>query len=141
MNQEYYLVFDIETIPLPWETFSESQQEYLLRYAESEADIEKKKSELALTPLTAQVICLGLQLMQSTDSGNFELLKRAAYSVTPNVTDDTIHDEVLPDKVKCHIVTEKKLLENSLSILKAFSLASSFVPSSQAKTTIILSFG
>ena len=42
------LVFDIETVGLPWESLAPSQQEYLLRDAEKEKtqkDKEKKQEE------------------------------------------------------------------------------------------------
>ena len=61
------LVFDIETAGVNFETLSESQQEFLLRYAEKEPDKElreQKKDEakryLSLYPLTAKVIVIGL---------------------------------------------------------------------------------
>ena len=36
------LIFDIETVGVDFETLSESQQEFLLRYTESEKDPQKK---------------------------------------------------------------------------------------------------
>jgi len=46
-----FLTFDIETVPLPWESFSESQQEYLIRGAKTEEEIQKKKDEMGLSPM------------------------------------------------------------------------------------------
>ena len=61
------LVFDIETVGYEFETLSESQQEYLLRYVEREKDEslkEEKKDEavryLSLYPLTAKVVAIGM---------------------------------------------------------------------------------
>jgi 3'-5' exonuclease len=61
------LVFDIETVGDEFETLSESQQEYLLRYVEREKDEslkEEKKDEavryLSLYPLTAKVVAIGM---------------------------------------------------------------------------------
>ena len=60
------IVFDIETAPYPIETFTESQQEFLFRYAEKEKDEELKKEKkdeairyLSLYPFTAKVIAVG----------------------------------------------------------------------------------
>jgi hypothetical protein len=39
------IVFDIETCSFPFESLSESQQEYLLRYAEKEIDDKLKGIE------------------------------------------------------------------------------------------------
>ena len=61
------IIFDIETCCYPFETLAESQQEYLLRYAEKESDentrVQKKEEAiryLSLYPLTAKVIAIGI---------------------------------------------------------------------------------
>lgn len=61
------IVFDIETAPYPLETLSESQKEYLFRYAEKEKDEnikEEKRDEviryLSLYPFTAKIIAIGI---------------------------------------------------------------------------------
>jgi predicted PolB exonuclease-like 3'-5' exonuclease len=65
-------VFDIETASCRFEDLSESQQEFLLRYAERESDltIRKRKADdarryLNLYPLTARVCSLALFNIQS----------------------------------------------------------------------------
>ncbi len=61
------LVFDIETVGFDFNSLSESQQEFILRYSEKELDSElKKKKEdeairyLSLYPLTAKVVAIGM---------------------------------------------------------------------------------
>lgn len=61
------LVFDIETVGFEIENLSESQQEFLLRYAEKEQDVKiraEKREEteryLSLYPYTAKIISIGL---------------------------------------------------------------------------------
>jgi predicted PolB exonuclease-like 3'-5' exonuclease len=61
------IVFDIETVGFNFNTLSESQQEFILRYVEKEEDSElKKKKEdeairyLSLYPLTAKVVAIGM---------------------------------------------------------------------------------
>ena len=61
------IVFDIETCAYPFESLSESQQEYLLRYSEKESEDEKKMQKrddairyLSLYPLTAKAIAIGI---------------------------------------------------------------------------------
>ncbi len=61
------IVFDIETSAYPFESLSESQQEYLLRYAEKETDPDKKQTQIdqairytSLYPLTAKCIAIGI---------------------------------------------------------------------------------
>ncbi len=61
------LVFDIETVGCKMTDLSETQQEYLLRYAEKEKDeemraekIEEAERYLSLYPFTAKVVAIGL---------------------------------------------------------------------------------
>jgi len=61
------VVFDIETSSIPFDSLSESQQEYLLREANKEKDEtlrEEKKTEaikwLSLYPFTAEVVVIGM---------------------------------------------------------------------------------
>jgi 3'-5' exonuclease len=61
------IVFDIETCAYPFDSLSESQQEYLLRYAEKETDPDKKQEQTdqairytSLYPLTAKCVAIGI---------------------------------------------------------------------------------
>jgi len=61
------IVLDIETCAYPFESLSESQQEYLLRYAEKETDPGKKQKQTdqairytSLYPLTAKCVAIGI---------------------------------------------------------------------------------
>lgn len=61
------IIFDIETVGYPFESFDEFQQEYLLRYANLEETEERKQQKteeviryLNLSALTAQVVAIGL---------------------------------------------------------------------------------
>ncbi len=61
------IVFDIETTCFPFESLSDSQKEYILRYPEKEKDEElrlQKKEEalryLNLYPFTAKIIAIGI---------------------------------------------------------------------------------
>lgn len=62
------VVFDIETLGFPIETFDEVQQEYLLKFADSEEKREVELQKLNLYPLTAQIIAIGM-LNPDTKSG------------------------------------------------------------------------
>lgn len=63
MSEKVFIVFDIETSPIPYDSFSESQQEYLVRGAKTEEEIARKLAEMALTPLTAQIITIGMKVI------------------------------------------------------------------------------
>lgn len=61
------LVFDIETCSYPFTSLSESQREYLLRYAEKETDPDKKQQMTdesirytSLYPFTAKCVAIGM---------------------------------------------------------------------------------
>jgi len=60
------LVFDIETVGLPLAAFDQTQQEYLLRGAETGEARDQKIREFNLTPFTARVGCIG---MLNVDTG------------------------------------------------------------------------
>lgn len=67
-NEGYMkLVFDIETVGFDFNALEESQQEFILRYADKEPDEElreQKRDEairfLSLYPLTAKVVAIGM---------------------------------------------------------------------------------
>ncbi len=54
------VVFDIETLGFPIDTFDEVQQEYLLKFADTDEKREAEIQKLALHALTAQIICIGM---------------------------------------------------------------------------------
>ncbi|MBS4028675.1 MAG: ribonuclease H-like domain-containing protein [Ignavibacteriales bacterium] len=54
------LIFDIETLAHPLTYFDEKQQEYLFKFCKTEEERVTKIQELALSPLTASVIAIGM---------------------------------------------------------------------------------
>jgi predicted PolB exonuclease-like 3'-5' exonuclease len=62
------VVFDIETLGFPIETFDDVQQEYLLKFADTEEKRELELQKLNLYPFTAQIIAIGM-LNPETKSG------------------------------------------------------------------------
>jgi DNA polymerase elongation subunit (family B) len=61
------LIFDIETVGYPFESFDEFQREYLMRFAEMEETEDKRKIKkdeviryLNLNALTAQIVAIGM---------------------------------------------------------------------------------
>jgi len=72
------LVFDIETVGTDFENLSETQQEFLLRYADQEPEstkkevmIENAKRCLSLYPFTAKIVCIA---MLNTDTNKMLVL-------------------------------------------------------------------
>ena len=116
----WFLVFDIETVPLDWDSFSESQQEYLLRRAETEEEKEKKLKELALSPLTSKIVCIGLQLVEKTSDSDYEIHKCAAFSLDEQLLNNERKEITLNDGHLCYLSNEKKLLEDFWAILTKY---------------------
>jgi predicted PolB exonuclease-like 3'-5' exonuclease len=62
------VVFDIETLGFPLESFDDVQQEYLLKFADTEEKREAEIQKLSLHALTAQIITIGM-LNPDTNAG------------------------------------------------------------------------
>jgi predicted PolB exonuclease-like 3'-5' exonuclease len=59
-------VFDIETVPLPFdESYDDVQKEYLLRGLTTETEIENQKRLGALNPLLGRIVCIGLYIPET----------------------------------------------------------------------------
>jgi len=54
------VVFDIETLGFPFDSFDEKQQEYLMKFAKTEEERTEAIQKLALTPLTGHIIAIGM---------------------------------------------------------------------------------
>ncbi len=72
------IIFDIETVGFELENLSESQQEFLLRYAEKENNTELREQKisdteryLSLYPFTAKLLSIGM--LNSETNGSFIL--------------------------------------------------------------------
>jgi DNA polymerase elongation subunit (family B) len=62
------IVFDIETVAYPLESFDAQQQEYLLKFAKTDEERADTIQRLSLHPLTAQVVAIGM-LNPDSDQG------------------------------------------------------------------------
>lgn len=118
MNEEY-LVFDIETIPIDWDNFSESQKEFLLRNVETREDLSKRKNDLGLSPFTAQIICIGLYFVE-LDYGEEKNAKEVAYVIDNTYSNDMENIEVI-ENVQIITVSEYTALDKFWRILSKHS--------------------
>lgn len=76
------LIFDIETIPLDFDTsFDEVQREYLLRGAKDDAEREQRKSWGGLNPLTGQIVCIGTFVHESKKGTALYLTNEASEDI------------------------------------------------------------
>ena len=101
------LVFDIETVGFQFDNLTESQQEFILRYADKEPEKESrdlKRDEairfLSLYPLTAKIVAIG---MLNTDTKHSMVLYEG------NETEEWESEE---NSVKYCSYTEAEMLEH-----------------------------
>ncbi len=94
------IVFDIETLGFPIESFDEQQQDYLLKYAKTEEEKTEAILRLNLAPQTAQVIAIGMMNPESNQG-------RVFYQATG-------HDASFSEDRMVEFVpgTEREVLEN-----------------------------
>jgi len=114
-----YLVFDIETSPIDWELFSDSQKEYWLRNTNTDEEIENRMFMRSLTPFTGQIVCIGLMIVAKENS-NWKILRRGVLAANPNKKQTEIIDEMLEDDIKMQLSTERKMLEDFWKILSHY---------------------
>jgi len=69
------IVFDIETLSFPLESFDPVQQEYLLKSADTEDKRDAEVQKLSLYPFTARIISIG---MLNPESGAGKVMFQAA---------------------------------------------------------------
>src|ERR1700733_4925560 len=76
------LIFDIETVPLDFETsFDEAQKEYLLRGTTSDEEREQKKGYGGLNPLLGKVVCIGTLIHETRKGSALYLADEASEEV------------------------------------------------------------
>jgi DNA polymerase elongation subunit (family B) len=79
------IVIDIESVGKDFDTFDEISREYLLKYADTEEDIKAAKEGLGFSPLTGEVVAIGM-LNPDTDRG-------VVYYQSPEVLQDPLEEE------------------------------------------------
>ena len=120
-----YLVFDLETVGLDLESFDTTQQEYLLRRAETDEDRERLIGEFALSPITGRIVTIGMRLMtlknieQKAESREW-VAKDVAYQVDPAMSDDDApREETLPSGGTCYYSSETTMLRNFWRLMES----------------------
>ncbi len=101
------VVFDIETLGYPIESFDETRQKYLLKFSETESDREEAIQKLSLYPVTAQIVAIGLlnpdtnrgkilfqsdeQLDYFSDNGDIQFITGSEKDILENFWQDISH--------------------------------------------------
>lgn len=68
------IVFDIETLAFPLESFDQVQQDYLMKFAGNDEEREEATRRMSLNPFTARIIAIG---MINPDSSQGKVLYEA----------------------------------------------------------------
>jgi DNA polymerase elongation subunit (family B) len=82
------VVIDIETLGYPLESFDETQQEYLLKFSDTEEKKLETVQKLALYPTTSQIITIG---MLNPDTGHGKILFQSETKVDAMSDEGAIH--------------------------------------------------
>lgn len=93
------LVFDIETIPEPWENFDEYTKKHLTKSVYTKDEIEVVKRSLGLSPLTGRIVSLAMYDIE---------LKRGAVYYTGSEDEEIFNAGEFVIKVR----SEKEILED-----------------------------
>ena len=83
-----HVVLDIETLGFPVESFDETQQKYLLKFAETDADRVETIQKLSLYPTTAQIIAIG---MLNPETNRAKILFQSDKKLDYHSHDELVH--------------------------------------------------
>ncbi len=78
------IVVDIETIGVDYESMDDISKEYIIKFANTEDEIKAAKEGLGLSPLTGEIVAIG---MLNPDSN-----KGVVYYQSPGVPQDTVEE-------------------------------------------------
>ncbi|MBD3311365.1 MAG: 3'-5' exonuclease [Candidatus Magasanikbacteria bacterium] len=106
------IIFDIETIPVDFDSLDEAQQYYLQKYADTDEEKEKVKDQMALWAPTNRIVAIGMLSVES-ESG-------AVYFQDGDKEIEDFED----GEIKYSAGSEKEILEK---FWKAISFANKFV--------------
>lgn len=114
MNFMSKVIVDIETIGVDFNSFDQKTQEYLLKFSENEEDEKRIKKNLALYPLTGEIVTIGM-LNPETNKG--VILFQDKKSKTEKFEESGIIYEA---------GTEKEILEKFWEMVKTYNQVVTF---------------
>ena len=79
------LVIDIETVGMDFDSLDPISREYLLKFAESEEDIKAAKEGLGFSPVTGEIVAIGM-LNPDTNNG-------AVYFQSPEILQEPLKED------------------------------------------------
>lgn len=121
-------VFDIETVGTDFSALDEAQQEYLLRRCTTDEEKAKAIDEMALSPLTGRIVCIGvMKLGRKTGVGSDE--PGEAYEIGSRYAlvahdDEGERKDTLPSGIPVLYAGEQSVLETFWRAIKSAHLLS-----------------
>lgn len=103
------IIIDIETIGTDYDSLDEISREYIIKYAETEDEIKAAKEGLGLSPLTGEIVAIG---MLNPDSN-----RGAVYYQSPEVPQDPSEE----DGIEYTAGTEAEILIKFWDTVKYYS--------------------
>ena len=94
------VVFDIETVGVDFDSLEEKDQDYFLRFAKTEQEIEDAKNSLSFYPLTAQIVAIGMLEVDSQQG--FVFFQNNSQQM----------EKFADGKITYHSGTEEEILKN-----------------------------
>ncbi|MBI4686830.1 MAG: ribonuclease H-like domain-containing protein [Nitrospirae bacterium] len=121
------VVIDIETVGKDFESLDETSKEYLLKFAETEEQIQEAKESLSFYPLTGEIVAIGM-LNADTEEG------AVYFQSTGEDKSKTERDEgasrqfslFKEDKIKFIKGTEREILEGFWKEMKNYDQVITF---------------
>jgi uncharacterized protein YprB with RNaseH-like and TPR domain len=108
------IVVDIETIGFDFEAFESKTQEYLLKYAKSDDEREEVRERLGLSPLTGEIVTIGM-LNPETGKGRLFFQNKGEEKI-----------EFEENSLKYESGTEKEILEKFWELVKNYDQVITF---------------
>src|SRR3989344_4411392 len=94
------LIFDIETVGVEFDSLDDKSQELLLRFAETPEDIEAVKDGLGFSPLTGEVVAIGVLNPETSKGAVYFLSPDGSYEKTENDNVQYIRHKTEKDLLK-----------------------------------------
>jgi DNA polymerase elongation subunit (family B) len=82
MSNQARLILDIETVGVDFESLDDFSREHIRKYAPSPEELEEAKNRLSFSPLTGEIVCIGIL---NPDSGKGISYLKTEQSLPPEI--------------------------------------------------------
>ena len=114
------LIFDIETIGVEFETLDKISQEYIEKYAEDEEELEEAKERLGFSPLTGEVVAIGI-LNPETNKGAIYLRNEKGEMRNEKLEEGSPAEALAKEGIAIETGDEKQMLEKFWEAAKSYN--------------------